>query len=171
MSPPDAPPSDIPAPFVCTGLSVLPEWIDVNGHMNVARYVEVFDRAFDEVYTALGMSFRSLVRSGVSTFTAEVHITYRRELRLGEPLRVTTQMIGFDDRRLHFFQSLYQDEARALAATGEWLLLHVDMASRRAAPMAPWMKERFERVRQAHAALPRPPLLGRGISLANRRPD
>ncbi len=171
MIPPHAPPpADIPAPFVCEGLSVLPEWIDINGHMNVARYIGVFDHAFDRVYAPLGMSFESMVRSGTSTFTAELHVTYRRELRLGEPLRVTTQLIDFDARRLHFFQGLHQAETGTLAATGEWLLLHVDMTSRRAAPMPGWMAERLELLRRAHAALPRPPELGRGIGLANRRP-
>ena len=35
---------------------VLPEWIDVNGHMNVAYYVLVFDRAIDVLWERLGIT-------------------------------------------------------------------------------------------------------------------
>jgi acyl-CoA thioester hydrolase len=170
MTPPDASmPAEIAAPFLTEGLRVLPDWIDVNGHMNVARYVQVFDMAVDRLYEAMGMSFDSMIRGGGSTFTVEMHITYQHELRLDEPLRVETQLVGHDDKRQHFFQRLYQAEAGYLAATGEWLLLYIDMQTRRAAAMPPWLLERVARLRQAHASLPAPAELGRGVRLGGRR--
>src|SRR5690554_4510977 len=102
MMSPDSTAGVLPAPFVAEGTRVLPAWIDENGHMNVAWYVATFDRTLDSVYDALGMNLREMVTAGASTFAVEMHIRYERELLEGEPLRVTTQFLGFDTKRLHF---------------------------------------------------------------------
>ena len=36
--------------------SVLPDWIDYNGHMNVAYYVLAFDRGVDEFLSLIHIS-------------------------------------------------------------------------------------------------------------------
>ena len=43
-----AEPSPIPAPYINETQSVLSEWIDMNGHMNIAYYLTAFDRAFED---------------------------------------------------------------------------------------------------------------------------
>jgi acyl-CoA thioester hydrolase len=169
MTPPDASASTWPAPFQAEGMRVLPEWIDDNGHMNVAWYVAAFDRALDGVYGAMGMDLREMIAAGASTFAVEMHIGYERELLAGEPLRVSTQFLGFDAKRLHFFQSLYQADSGARAATCEWLLLYVDMVARRAVEIPAALRTRLEALRAAHAHLPRPPQVGRSVRLGGRR--
>ena len=42
------------APFVSAPMRVEPGWIDYNGHLNMAYYNVLFDRAVDEVYELLG---------------------------------------------------------------------------------------------------------------------
>jgi acyl-CoA thioester hydrolase len=165
MMPPDSAPGAWPTPFLAEGMRVLPAWIDDNGHMNVAWYVASFDRALDGVYDALGMNLREMIAAGASTFAVEMHISYERELLEGEPLRVTTQFLGFDSKRLHFFQELFQADTGARAATCEWLLLYIDMGARRAAEIPAGLQARLASVRAAHAHLPVPPQVGRGIRL------
>ena len=43
-----------PAPFVSSVMQVEPAWIDYNGHLNMAYYNVLFDRAVDEAYELLG---------------------------------------------------------------------------------------------------------------------
>jgi acyl-CoA thioester hydrolase len=110
---------------------VKPEWIDANGHMNVAYYVLAFDLAVDALWEGFGITTEYIERSYGSTFAVEGHITYQRELMEGDPYIVTAQMLAFDDKRIHQFQRLYHAEEYFLAATAEWMNLHVDLETRR----------------------------------------
>ncbi len=113
---------------------VRPEWIDANDHMNVAYYVLAFDLGVDALWEQLGITTEYIEKSNGSTFAVESHITYQRELVLGDPYFVTAQILAYDDKRLHQFQRLYHAEKNVLAATGEWMNLHVDLTTRRVSP-------------------------------------
>jgi acyl-CoA thioester hydrolase len=113
---------------------VLPEWIDFNGHMNVAYYVLAFDIGVDEMWNQLGITSGYIETSQCSTFAVECHITYQKELKENEPFRITSQILAYDDKRIHQFQRMYHAEKNYLAATAEWMNLHVDLNSRRVTP-------------------------------------
>src|SRR4051794_4253712 len=74
------------APFVSSVMRVEPQWIDYNGHLNMAYYNVLFDRAVDEIYEVLGIGLDYLKRTNHSTFTAEVHVRYLREIHDGDPV-------------------------------------------------------------------------------------
>src|SRR5437870_1324062 len=76
------------APFVSSLMRVEPQWIDYNGHLNMAYYNVLFDRAVDEVYELIGIGAEYLKNHTHSSFTAEVHVRYIRELHEGDPVRV-----------------------------------------------------------------------------------
>jgi acyl-CoA thioester hydrolase len=167
---PSAEPSHaIAAPFVSTSLSVRPEWIDGNGHMNVAFYLKAFDEGFDIAYDAIEFGYDMIKRRSISTMAAEMHITYQGELFKGDPFRIETQLVDFDRKRFHWFQTMRHGETGALAATCEWLILFIDMNARRVAAMPDDIFAMIGRVKAAHAKLPRPPEIGRHISLRNKR--
>jgi acyl-CoA thioester hydrolase len=113
---------------------VLPEWIDVNGHMNVAYYVLAFDLGVDALWKSFGITNEYIEQTAGSTFAVESHVTYQRELLEGDPYVVTSQMLAYDEKRIHQFQRLYHAEKKFLAATAEWMNLHVDLAARRVSP-------------------------------------
>lgn len=163
--------SPIPTPYVCDRHSVLKEWIDPNSHMNVAYYLKVFDQSFDEVYEAVGITVQQLSRVSGTTFAAELHVTYQRELTEGDPIRVTSQLIAYDAKRMHWIQCMYHRHDGFLAATAEWLLLYVNLGERKVSTMPDDLQQRLARIREAHARLPRPAVTGRGIDIANRRPS
>jgi acyl-CoA thioester hydrolase len=104
----------------------------------------------------------------VTTFCVEAHLTYHREVRVGDPLRFTTMLLGHDEKRIHYIHAMYHAAEGYLAATNELMSLHVSRPTRRAAVMAPDVLARLATVRRAHDALPRPPQAGRAIGLANR---
>jgi acyl-CoA thioester hydrolase len=159
----------IPAPFLSTSLKVIPEWIDYNGHMNVAYYLKAFDEGFDATYAAMEFGFDMIERRGISTMAAEMHITYQGELFQGDPIRIETQLVDFNRKRFHWFQQMRHGETLKLAATCEWMILFIDMNKRKVAEMPDDIFDLMSRVKAAHAHLPRPPEVGRSISLENRR--
>ena len=63
-------------------MRIEPQWIDYNGHLNVAYYNVLFDRAVDEVYELIGLGPAYLERHKHSTMVVEAHVRYLRELKL-----------------------------------------------------------------------------------------
>src|ERR1700688_1486000 len=126
-----------PAPYERFEGEVLPEWIDYNGHMNLAYYTVLFDYATDLLFDelGLGLDYRRTTQQG--TFVAETHNLYERELLVGARIRVATQ---------------------------ELMCLHVDLAARRVTRFPEDLRRRVAAAAAAHAALPRPDWVGRRIT-------
>lgn len=141
------------------------EWIDDNRHLNMGYYVVVFDQATDAFLGHIGLGPADRARMAVTTFTLESHVCYLRELLEGAPLRFTTRLLGFDEKRIHYVHEMRHAEERYLAATNELMSLHVSRATRRAAPMADEVRARLEEVMRAHEVLPVPTQAGRRIGL------
>src|SRR5215469_1073750 len=148
------------APFVSSPMRVDPAWIDYNGHLNMAYYNVLFDRAVDEVYELIGCGLAYLKDKQRSCYTAEVHLRYLRELHAGDPVRVTFQLLDFDEKRLHTFEQLFHAEDGWVAATSENMSLHVDMAARKSASFPPEVARRLAEMKASHARLPRPEAAG-----------
>lgn len=110
---------------------VLPEWIDLNGHMNVASYVTAFEVAVYALWERFGMPVDYQEKSGNTTFAVETHTTYKRELGEGDTYIITAQVLAYDDKRVHSFLRMYDEKQASLAATIEWLGLHVTISNRR----------------------------------------
>ncbi len=165
MSAPAGVHETLPAPFDAYRAVVRRDWIDHNHHMNMGYYLVVFDLATDEFLRWIGLDETHRRRHGVSTFCLEAHITYHREVREGDALRFTTQLLAYDAKRIHFVHAMYHATEGYLASVNELMSLHVSKATRRATRMAPELLERLARIRDAHAALPRPAQVGRVIGL------
>ncbi len=122
---------------------VLPEWIDVNDHMNVAYYVLAFDQGVDTLWDRFGLTEEYIRSRSGSTFAVESHITWQREISEADPYVVTSQILAYDEKRIHQFMRMYHADEHYLAATAEWMNLHVDLELRR---VAPWPQEILERI-------------------------
>jgi acyl-CoA thioester hydrolase len=150
--------------------TVLPEWIDFNGHMNVAFYVLAFDKALDNFCERYDLSLDYMKRANCSTFVLEAHITYLQEVLQGDPLHFTLQLLDVDTKRLHYFMRMYHAEKGFLAATDEQLMVHVDMSERRVAPMPVVTLARLEALKAVHAKLPKPEQAGSVIGIRRKNP-
>jgi len=153
------------APFVSSIMRVEPAWIDYNGHLNMAYYNVLFDRCVDEAYELLGCGLAYLEKTKHSTFTAEVHVRYLRELHVNDPVRVTFQLLDFDLKRIHYFEELRHAEEGWLSATSENMTLHVDMTAKKTAPFPDFILARLAQAKAAHARLPIPEGAGRRIAM------
>src|SRR5215475_2317283 len=144
------------APCVSSIMRVEPGWIDYNGHLNMAYYNVLFDRAVDETYELIGVGADYVATRRQSIFTAEVHVRYLRELHAGDPVRVTFQLLEFDAKRLHYFEQLFHAEEGWVSATSENLSLHVDLQTKKTAAFPPKVTACLARMKAAHARLPLP---------------
>ncbi|MGB0575531.1 MAG: thioesterase family protein [Alphaproteobacteria bacterium] len=143
----------------------MPEWTDYNRHMNVAYYTLVFDHAVDAFfgYVGLGRDYREATTG--STFAVEHHINYNREVVEGDEVCCETRLVGFDEKRLHHYHEMYHVADGYLAATCEFLSLHVDLSTRRVAPMPAEKLEALSSLLNAHNNLPEITHLGRVIKV------
>jgi acyl-CoA thioester hydrolase len=157
------------APFVSSVMRVEPQWIDNNGHLNMAYYNVLFDRAVDETYELIGVGAGYAADRRHSVFTAEVHVRFLRQLHAGDPVRVTFQLLDYDDKRLHYFEQLFHAEEGWVSATSENLSLHVDMNSSKTAAFPREVAARLANMKAAHALLPVPEAAGRRIGMSARR--
>jgi acyl-CoA thioester hydrolase len=155
----------LPAPYDRFVGEVLPEWIDHNGHMNLAYYTVLFDYATDLLFDALdlGRAYRDRTHKG--TFVAETHNLYERELLVGARVRVATQIIATDTKRMHLAHEMFALDGGYRAATQELMFLHVDLDARRVIAWAGDLGTRIAAATAAHAHLPRPDWVGRRVAM------
>lgn len=145
--------------------AVAPEWVDYNGHMNVAYYVLAFDHATDRLLDYLGLGEAYRRSTNHSIFALEAHVTYLRELRQADPFAIGTRLIDADRKRLHLFHTMIKDGTEEPAATIEAMALHVDLAGPSAAPMPDHAFAKVEALLAEHRRLPDPPQLGHRIAI------
>mgnify|MGYP000323949692 CR=1 FL=1 len=148
---------------------VLPKWIDYNGHMNLAYYVLAFDYATDVFLDYLGLTERFRATHDSSTFAAEIHVSYARELQVGDAFRISTQLIDYDEKRIHYFHRMNHLGEGWAAAGNELMSLHMDMSARKVAPMHPDIQANLAELMSDHAALPVPPEVGRAMGIPGGR--
>ena len=144
-----------------------PAWIDYNGHLNMAFYSVLFDRGVDQVWEGFGLGDTYRATRGMTTFAGEFQVRYLRELKLGDAVVSSFQILDFDAKRIHSFQELRHTDGW-LAATGETLHLSIDTNGPRVAPFPEDVLVRIGAMAADHAALPRPEAAGRGIGIRRK---
>jgi carnitine 3-dehydrogenase len=123
--------------------------------MTDSRYLQVFGDAADALLRAVGVD-DAYRESGRALYTVETHVAHRSEARALEPLYVTTQILGLDDKRVHLFHCLHRRQDERLVATGEQLYLHVSRAAGKASGMDAAVHARLEKIRAAQASISQP---------------
>jgi carnitine 3-dehydrogenase len=134
---------------------VRPEWVDYNGHMTDSRYLQVFGDATDALLRTVGVD-DAYRESGRALYTVETHVTHVAEANALEPLYVTTQILGVDDKRVHLYHCLYRRRDDRLVASAEQLYLHVNRAAGKASSMDGAVRAKLEKILAAHASIAEP---------------
>ncbi len=141
-------------PFCLYRATVPAEWIDVNDHMNVERYYHLLYQAQVEVTEHLELGRTYVAARGLSKMVVESNFRFERELLVGERVEVRSHLLGVDRKRIHFFHELWNLDRDIRAAVGEQIDVHVDLSTRRSAPLPEEVLARLQRVVAAQAALP-----------------
>ncbi len=154
----------VPSPYL--GYSTVKDnWLDANGHMNVAHYVTAFDDGSCPMFDEIGLGWGYTQGGESSVFMVGSSIDFRRELLAGDPLEMTTRLLGCDRRRIHVYQELFHRDQRYLAAQAEFVFVHVSLKSRRVTNIPETALARLTEIAKAHAEMPRPAFIGRAIGL------
>ena len=165
-----------PAPIDVMSGTVVRDWIDYNGHLNAGYYLVAFDDAIAPWMDFIGLGTAHRAVRDITTFSAQNHIAYVREIGPDEPYVITVQLLGYDRKRIHAFQAMIQTTDDYVAATCEVMSLHIDGPTRRVGQMADAPYERLGEIWAVHRKLPVPPEVGRPIAIrpsdeALRHPD
>ena len=151
---------DISQPIATVSRAVPLDWTDYNGHMNEARYLQAFGDATDRFMEIVGCD-ADYIASGGSYFTAETHICHLDEVRAGARIRVETQCLLGEGKKMHLFHKMWEGER--LLATGEHMLIHVSLETRKASVPAEQIATRLGEIAAAHKGLEWPDGAGRAI--------
>ena len=120
------------SPLRTKNQTVLGEWIDYNGHMNVAYYTLAFDKALDfffEDVLNIGPSFVEKNKEG--PFALKASYNYFSELLESESFFVDISILDFDSKRVHVFGEMRKDKSRELSAVFETVLMNMDLSARK----------------------------------------
>ena len=151
---------DLSQPVPTLHRAVPLDWTDYNGHMTEARYLHAFGEATDRLMALIGCDM-AYVASGVSFFTAETHIRHLDEVRAGIRINITTQVLLGIGKKMHLFHRMYAGDR--LLATGEHMLIHVSLTTRKACLPDDRVALPLTRLARAHADLPWPEGAGRAV--------
>ena len=154
----------VPAPLSFIHPTVSAEWVDYNGHMSESCYLLVFGDQSDAFFRFIGID-EAYRAGGHSLFTVQTMIFNLAEAHLGDKLELSLQLLDADEKRLHIFHTMRNAATGELLATGEQMLVHVDMAAGRSAAMPPELHARVMAILAAHAGLPQPLQAGRNIAI------
>ena len=155
------------APFVSRAMEIEKDWIDYNGHLNMAYYNVLFDRCSDDAFEAMGLGPDYAKERKLTIYTAEVHVCYVRELHLGDKVTVSFQLLDHDDKRLRAYQEIRHTDGW-LSATSESLSLHVDMSGPKVAPFPADIAREGRSDAGRPCRLPMPERAGRSIGIKRK---
>jgi carnitine 3-dehydrogenase len=161
-----ATPADRGKPLRLLDTVVRPEWVDYNRHMSDFRYGQLFGEAADALFRQAGVD-EAYRDQGRMYYTVESHILHLGEAKAGDPLYVTAQVLGMDDKRLHVFQQMHRGRDGKLIATAEQMYLHVDTVAAKASVADAEVRARLESIRRDHSGLPPPAEAGRSVGLGS----
>jgi acyl-CoA thioester hydrolase len=145
--------------------SVLPAWIDHNGHMNLAYYVLVFDHATHAFLRSLSLDASYRRRTGCGIRVAETHTLYQRELLVGAPVSARTHLIAADPTELHIVQEMFHARDEFCAALQERILRHVRLSDGSPTDLNPETRSAIETILAARVDDPLPEGTGRRIAM------
>ena len=153
-------------PTVIYSTEIKPEWLDYNNHMNVAYYVLVFDLAFEELLLSLGLGEQRAKTAGISTMALESHITYDREVSLGQEVEIRMQLLDYDHKRMHVYLEMHvKGSLGYLASTLEQISMCVDLNERKSASFPAEVMAKIKNLSQQQSHLGHPDNIGRKIGI------
>lgn len=143
-------------------------WVDYNGHLNQAYYGVIFDRAIDLALLPVGLGPDYIKDRNCSYMAVESHTCFVREIMKADPVRVLSRVMDVDDKRLHMFCELQHAQEGWLAATIEFMFLHIDMQVRRTSPWPRELRTRLEALQHHASGLAIPERSGRHIAITRK---
>ena len=120
--------------------------IDVNGHVNNAKYVEYLEWGREEWYDRHGFAYGRLEALGAITVVVNINLNFRQACHQGDRLRIVTWPRGRGRTSFAFAQRIDRADS-TVVADAVVTLVTIDPETRRARPLP----EEFARLFPAQA--------------------
>lgn len=135
-----------------------PEWQDLNGHVNVRHYLELYDAASWPMLAQFGLDERTFLEHRQGLFDLEHHLWYRAELHVGDLVSVHSRLIARSVKRFHGVMFIVNRSRSQLASAFEYVSTGADLELRRSAPLPAGFAAELDRAiaRHSHLAWPAP---------------
>ena len=113
---------------------VRPTEVDVNGHVNNAKYVEYMEWGREEWYERHDLPYDRLLSLGAVTVTVNLNLNFRRECRQGEVLTILTRPDRLGRTSFVLRQEIRKRDGK-VAADGLITMVTIDPATRTSRPV------------------------------------
>ncbi|MFC5450800.1 acyl-CoA thioesterase [Paenibacillus aestuarii] len=116
--------------------------IDVNGHVNNAKYLEYLEWGREEWYELCKLPYETFGAMGIQTVTVNISINYKKECKQGDKLTVTCQpeRIG---RSSYVLKQEIVDEQGELRADALVTSVTMDSATRKSREVPAELRQFF----------------------------
>ena len=153
-------------PIILPEQKVLNEWLDYNGHMNVAYYTLAFDKSLDIfLEDLLGIGESHAYKNNQGPFVVQAHYHYLNEMRLNEKFHVRLFVVDCDKNKMHLCMEIYSLFQEKVIAVVEQVLINVNLKLRKSEPYPPWAFEKLIKLKKTHKNASLPSAFGKSIGL------
>ena len=153
------------SPFVTNLKKVLPEWIDYNGHMNVAYYTLAFDDALDDFLDKIGIGEDYVTEFQNGPYALQANYHYFDELMVNEEFRVRIFLVGITEKCFHAAMEMFNENSGVVSAVCEQITMNVDLTLRKSNKYPDWVREKFDLMIKSQKGKPLPSQIGKSLAL------
>ena len=153
-------------PIILPEKKVIKDWIDYNGHMNVAFYTLAFDKSLDVfLEEILGIGETHALRNKQGPFVLQAHYYYLNEMSLDEKFNIRLLVVDCDEKRMHLCLDMFSQKKNKVIAVAEKVLINVDLNIRKIEHYPSWAYKRLLKLKDTHKNAQFPNVLGKQITL------
>ena len=135
-------------PYEASMVVVTEDMCDLNGHMNVAYYLQAFDIYSRPMFEDFGFT-KEHFKNGYSSFAVEDSIRYLKEFLLGGKIFPRFRLENFNKKLIHIVGVLLNEQGQ-LSSISETIIVHVDMRTRKTVPMPEELLVRLQTIKERH---------------------
>ena len=122
-------------PLTVSEGTVHDDWIDYNGHMNMAYYVQCFEETSDFLLEHMDLGYRYALDEQKGVFVIKCEINYRKEINLHEDFVISLQELICKGKKLIVGLKMMNKESETIADY-RILNLNVDLQSKKSVPFS-----------------------------------
>jgi len=112
---------------------VIEEWIDYNGHMNMAYYVQCFEETSDYLLEHINLGYDYAIKKNKGIFVIKCEINYRKEISLHESFTISVQSVLIQGKKM-IVELVMRNSSDQVTAEYKILNLNVDLKSKKSVP-------------------------------------
>ena len=120
--------------------TILEKHLDLFGHVNNAQYLVLFEDCRWDLIRGYGYDEQYIILHQKGPVILEANIKYKRELKLGDEIKITFQTTSVNGKLMTLHQEMIRADKK-VAAIGDYTVGYMDLKLRKLIePPAEWLK-------------------------------